>query len=62
VVAIFPGREIIACIGTFQDDGRIAGDLANASAVSPTTIGVWALATTSAGEGAALRRWAVREG
>jgi hypothetical protein len=61
-VAIFPGREIIACIGTFQDDARVAGDLANASTVSPTTIGVWALATTSAGEGAALRRWAVREG
>jgi hypothetical protein len=58
-VALFPGREIIPCIGTYQDDGRVAGDLVNASAISPKTIGVWALATTSAGEGAALRRWAV---
>jgi hypothetical protein len=61
-VALFPGREIIPCIGTYQDDGRTSSDLANAERVSKTTIGVWALATTSAAEGAALRRWAVREG
>lgn len=58
-VALFPGREIIPCVGTYQDDARVAGDVANAARISPTTIGVWALATTSAAEGAALRRWAV---
>lgn len=58
-IALFPGREIIACIGTYQDDARVSSDVSEAARVSPRSIGVWSLATTSAGEGSALRRWAV---
>tara|TARA_R110000868_G_scaffold83620_2_gene235891 strand:+ start:661 stop:1329 length:669 start_codon:yes stop_codon:yes gene_type:complete len=58
-VALFPGREIVACVGTYQDDARVGSDLANAERVSPRSIGVWSLATTGPDEGRALRRWAI---
>lgn len=57
----FGQREIVLCIATHLDDGRVAADLENVDALGGRACGVWACVTTSKREGEALRAWATRE-
>lgn len=57
----FGDREIVLCIATHLDDGRVAADLANVDALGGRACGVWACVTTSKREGEALRAWATRK-
>jgi hypothetical protein len=59
-IALWPGRTVVICVGTYAGDiARLVGDLANAvpHAKLSGAIAVWALGTTSPKEATALARW-----